>query len=281
MYFSKIFQRALLLSLPCILFSAEEKKASTPPTPTQKKSTSTYALEKKKPQKQYNPSEIQIGGTYSYCWLNPKSYPDTKGNLGGIQAIYNYRPADSIYAGLAFTWREGNTSGNGIRHSLLEFDVQERLGFSIFRSENMTRFSLFSGVGYRYYSEKRTRKHNKVTYNYNDIYIPVGFLLDSDVNSSLSLGLNFQWMPQVFPTVTIVPLKGASWTLEKQINNFLVEFPINVLFQSCNLSLHLVPFFELWNDGHTTAKTTTGLSLNVPRIQYLFVGINVNLGMDF
>jgi hypothetical protein len=266
----------IILPLSCTALIADEAPPKTEPIgmPPPESSCCTTLC---------NDHRIQVGGTYSYVHIKPHGNTSTHGNLGGIQAIYEYRPINQFYGAFEFTWREGDTHGQHVKRSLLEFDVQERLGYTVSCNDERFRGSLFTGFGYRHFGETvKVSGASSIDFNYNEFYIPVGFLLDGRFNSCFSLGLNFEWMPQVFPTVTIVPLDGARWKLENRLNNFLVELPITLtLSEDYNLSLLIVPFFESWHDGRTTAKTATGTTLNVPGNAYLFGGVNVNLAFTF
>lgn len=227
-------------------------------------------------------SHFQVGANYSYVHIKPKGIPSTKGNLGGLQALYEYQRPDRIYGGVTFAWRQGHTSGSSGGRSLLEFDTQERLGYSWGCCEKGRIFSLFSGLGYRHYGEKVTSSGSKVTFNYNELYVPVGFILNGQINAMFSMGLNFQWMPQVYPTVTIVPLKGARWILSTEIANFRAELPLTIcVSKQSHLSVVLQPYFEYWRDGHTSAKTQLGTVLHIPGNTYLFGGVDVNLRYSF
>lgn len=227
-------------------------------------------------------SHLQIGGNYTYAHVKPKGHPATSGSLGGVQALYEFRAPGRIYGGLAVAYREGDTNGSGTDRSILEIDVQERIGYTLCRLRSMWTLSFFTGFGYRHYGEKVRTTGTPVTFNYNELYVPVGFLLDQQANSWFTYGLNFQWMPQVYPTVTIVPLKGARWILTTEMANFRFEVPLMASF-GCrrNFAITLQPFFEYWNDGHTTAKNPLGTSLNVPGNTYWFAGADLNFRYSF
>jgi hypothetical protein len=225
---------------------------------------------------------FQIGGNYTYAHVTPQGLPSTSGSLGGAQALYEYRVPGRMYGGLAVAYREGNTNGSAGDRSILEIDVQERFGYTLYRLRSVWNLSLFTGFGYRHYGEKVSSTGSSITFNYNEFYVPVGFLLDRKMNSWLSMGLNFQWMPQVYPTVTIVPLKGARWIITDELVNFRLEFPLGVAF-GCrrNFAITLQPFFEYWKDGHTTAVTPLGIALDVPGNTYLFGGVDLNFRYSF
>ncbi len=226
-------------------------------------------------------SRFQLGGNYTYAWVTPEGSPTTQGSLGGAQAIYEYRPLDNLYAGVAFAWRMGDTSKRAGERSLLDFDIQERIGYTyseLFLCDS--RFTFFTGFGCRYLGEDVSFGASSVDFNYTEFYIPVGFLFEKRKNSTFAYGVNVQWMPQVLPMVQIVPLDGARWILKKELLNFSVDIPLTFYWSDCT-SITFDPFFQSWRDGHTTAKTITGLALGLPGNKYLFAGVNVNFAKSF
>ncbi len=226
-------------------------------------------------------NRFQIGGNYTHVHMTG-SYPHLHGNLGGAQASYEYLTADRIYGGVTLTWRDGTARGTQFRRSIHELDMQERIGYTIGFWNESCLWSLFTGMGYRHFREKVTTIAAPVYFYYNEFYVPVGFVFDGKINSVFSMGLNFQWMPQIYPTVKIVPLKGARWILTNRLDNFLVEVPFTFcLCDNYNVSLRLIPFWELWHDGHSTAKTPTGVALNLPGNAYVFIGVNLNVSVLF
>lgn len=225
---------------------------------------------------------IEAGANYTWARISPDGNPSTSGSLGGAQASYQYRVPDAFYGGATFAWRQGSTHGGGVTRDLLDFDLQERLGYTFAYAENPYLFTLFTGFGYRYLGQTVKTGGNKVDFDYNEFYIPVGILFDARVNSYFVAGLNLIWMPQVYPTVTISPIGGARWKTTYQAGNFLVEVPLTFsISKRYNCFIRFVPFVEVWHDGHTTATTTSGLALNTPGNSYLFTGANLNIGYAF
>lgn len=239
-------------------------------------------IKKKRSHRKYPRSNLQVGGNYTYVHIATSGQPSTSGNLYGMQALYEYRPLHRVYIGLPFAWKNGHTHGSNISRSLLEFDMQDRIGYTWGSRRKGILFTLFSGFGYRYYGEKVSTLGNSVKFKYDEFYFPVGFLLQGDLHPIVTMGLNFQWMPQIFPTVTIVPLSGARWILNHELVNFKVEIPLTLYFSSKHrFSAVIQPFFEYWRDGHTSAKTQLGTQLHIPGNRYLYGGIDVNLRYSF
>lgn len=228
------------------------------------------------------PQRVQIGGNYSYARVKPKGNHSTKGSLGGVFAIYEYRPQDYVYAAAVFSWRAGMTKHSATHRKIQDFNGQERIGYTFGKKRiGDNRLTLFTGVGIRYLNEKVRVHSASLELAYTEFYVPLGFLFENRVNSIFSWGCNFQWMPQVFPLVRLEPLNGAQWSLKYKLSNFLVEVPLTFNVYSDRLAIIVSPFFETWHDGRTTAKTKTGLVLGLPSNSYIFTGVNVSLGVSF
>lgn len=228
-------------------------------------------------------SRLQIGGNYTWVSIHPHEHTTFEGNLGGAQGMYEYRPMDRFYGGAKVTWRQGDTHGDAGKRSLLYIDAQERLGYTFSMCHNDFSLTLYSGLGYKHLGQKFDPKEgSSIKFRYNEFYIPVGMLTDYAANSWLSIGLGLTWMPQVYPTVSIVPLKGARWTLKSQLTNFYVEMPITfTLTSNQRFALIINPFYEYWKDGRSTAKTPSGIALDLPGNTYNFGGVELNFAYSF
>ena len=230
-----------------------------------------------------NVSCFQIGGNYTHAHIAILGQPSFHGNLGGIQGSYEYRPWNSFYGALRVVWKEGSTKNSSATRDLTYVDVQERFGYSYAISSRAWMLSLFSGFGYRHIGhEFKQRGASSIQFDYNEFYVPVGFLSDYTFYDRYSVGLNFVWMPQVYSTVKIAPLKGARWIIRNSLSNILAEVPFTFfLTKNKRYSLIVKPFYEYWEDGHTIAKTATGIALGVPGNTYNFWGAELNFGFSF
>lgn len=226
---------------------------------------------------------VQIGGNYTWASIRPHGHTSFEGNLGGAQGLFEYKPIDSFYGAVKLAWREGRTTGSAGSRSLVYVDTQERLGYTLGLWNDDLLLTGFSGFGYKYLGQELRPKHgSSVTFNYNEIYIPVGGIADYVVNSWFAIGAGFTWMPQIYPTVKIVPLKGARWIITDQLANFYVEMPFTfTLTADKRFSIVVNPFYEYWQDGHSTAKTSDGTRLGLPGNTYNFGGVDVNFMYSF
>ena len=229
------------------------------------------------------PSRFQIGGDYTRVKLTPQGLSSFNGNLGGIQASYEYRLMNSFYGALTTAWKQGSTHGTDGKRHLLYIDVQERFGYTFSLDQEDVLLTFFTGLGYRHLGHKFTPNQGGLLYfRYNELYLPVGALVDYAVNSWFAFGVDFTWMPQVYPTVSIVPLKGARWILTETLGNVYVDVPLDfTLTKSKQFHIIVKPFYERWKDGHSTAKTSTGIALALPGNTYNFWGVDVNFGYCF
>lgn len=231
---------------------------------------------------EYN-SILRIGGSYTYVSLKPKGFASFQGNLGGAQGLYEYRPLRTVYEGVKFSYRQGDTTQDNETRKLLDFDVHGRIGYTFAPCNRLIEASFYTGLGYRYLGETLIQPGvEDIAFNYNEFYVPVGLSTIWHSNESIDLGFNLIWMPQVYPALTTVPIGGANWVIERKLANFLVEVPIMYYFTCDHRGfVELKPFFEYWEDGKTVAVTSFGVPLGIPGNTYYFVGIEVNAGLNF
>jgi hypothetical protein len=227
-------------------------------------------------------SFFQIGATYTRAHIKVDSQSAFCGNLGGIEGIYEYKPMNNVYGGLKVDWKEGKTKNSFADRCLTYVDAQERLGYTFTSCDQIWSATLFSGFGYRHLRHKLKQNEESIKFNYNEFYIPLGFLTEYSFLCYWSLGLNVTWMPQIYPTVQIQPLKGARWVLKNTIGNVSIETPLTYRFSEnpCYF-LVLKPFYERWKDGRSTAKTSNGQELGLPKNSYTLWGVALNFAFLF
>lgn len=232
---------------------------------------------------QCNVSRLEIGGSYTRANIKVEGQPSFHGNLGGIQGIYEYKPRNCFYGALRVAWKQGETENSFTHRKLVYVDVQERLGYTYASCCNDWSLTFFTGFGYRHLGHKLKQfDESSIKFDYNEFYIPVGFLSEYFFCSCWSLGLNFTWMPQVYPTVKINPLKGARWILKNTMDNVLIELPLTYyLTEDRCYSVVFKPFYEHWADGRSTAKASNGQKLGLPKNTYNFWGAELNIAFVF
>lgn len=249
---------------------------SAPLTPIQPLSKSQSSTE--------TPAHIfSIGGNYAYAHLKVEGTPSFHGNLGGAQAMYEYRPQNGFYAGVDALWRQGTVDSHLANRFLIEADAQERFGYTTSCCENKWMWSFFAGFGYHYMGHHLKQEGQpSMRFNYNEFYVPIGLFTDYRPNSWFSWGLRATWMPQIYPTVTIIPIQGARWKTACTFGNVVAQLPLKFsIGKKRSFFVTLKPTFTYWKDGKTTAKTTSGEGLNLPSNAYYFWGCNLDVGYAF
>jgi len=224
---------------------------------------------------------FDIGGNYTRASFKPNGNPSFKGNLGGAQGGFEYKPLNCFYEGILTTWKQGHLYGSNGSQSLLYIDVQERLGYTA--ACHRFACTLFTGLGYRHMGKTHHPKvGSSLKFRLNTFYIPVGVASDYAFTQWFSLGVNATWMPQVYPTISIAPLKGSRWILTKTLSSFSVSVPFNFAVTE-NRKFHIIvnPFYEQWKDGHSTAVTSTGVALGLPGNTFKFWGGELNFAYSF
>lgn len=225
----------------------------------------------------------QIGGNYTYATIKVSGQPSFHGSLGGMQGCYVYRPLNGFYSSVLGIWKQGTTENNLASRKLLYLDAEERFGYTYAASDRDWTVTLFSGLGYKHLRHILNQKsQSSITFDYNELYVPVGCLVGYDFRSRWLFKATITWMPQVYPTVYISPLKGARWVLTNTLGNISIELPATYfLTPNRRYSMQLTPFYERWEDGHSTAKTSQGEALGLPKNLYNFWGVALNASFSF
>jgi hypothetical protein len=241
---------------------------------------------------------FQIGANYTRVNFRPSGENTFNGNLGGIRGIYEYAPANAFYAAVEGKYRQGTSSGEDGRRGLLILDAAERVGYTWEKGDWVAVF--YSGFGFRFLGHD-LRPSSTAAPNFNgsffppfisgetslqldyyDFYFPVGIITEYTFNDTFILGLSAQWKGQVFSTVSIRPLGGTYWTLTNAFGNVLVEMPLVFnLNKAGTYSLILTPFYERWQDGHSTAVSSGGVPLDLPSNNYNFYGADLTFLYSF
>ncbi len=230
-------------------------------------------------------SDLFIGVNYTRSHIKPDDHSSFEGNMYGVQGMYQYRPLNGIYLGIRSSGRYGSNHGDSGRRDLLDVDVHERIGYTAALSCHRMMLTPYTGFGFRHLSHHLKPKEGlSIKLHYNEFYIPVGFLTEYEITRCFSIGLNGVWMPTVYPTLTINVTNGTRWVLKKTYKNFNVALPLifhNTKVVGRCLSIVLKPYFELWQDGRTKAKTQFDEPLGLPKNTYTFWGINLDIRYAF
>jgi hypothetical protein len=230
------------------------------------------------------PHHFTVGGKYSRAYLKPKENPSFSGNMGGAQTSYEYKRPNFLYGGITFDWRYGSLDASNGSRKLNDIDVQERLGYTLQLSKHRVSLIFFTGFGFRQLRHTvDVSGMSSDKFYYNHFYIPVGVLSRMEWGSWFSLGFDLIWMAQMYPTVTIESIDDARFTITRKFTNVIAELPLIFHLDTYvkNLSISLIPQFELWQDGPTAATSPGGIPLGLPENTYIFWGGELNVTYAF
>lgn len=228
-----------------------------------------YAHEETRPHEEY----LVTGGIeYTRMYLKPNRNHSFDGNMGGLQTSFQFIPLNSFYAAVGAFCKYGSVhSEDGKRHLLIA-DAYQRFGYTVSLVCNRLLLTPFIGFAYRHLSHHlHYSGASSAKLRYNEFYIPLGLLLKYKIVPCFSIGFDAIWMPQVYPTLTASVEDGARWAIKNSYKSFIVSascFYYPKKFK--NLSVYFKPSYELWQDGETTASTTTAhIPLGIPKNTYI------------
>lgn len=231
----------------------------------------------------YYDSRVQFISTLARMNYNAEGENSFNGDIDGFQGIYEYRPLNNVYAGALLAWQQGDLAGSLGTRSITYVDAEERVGYTFGLDRGFMQATLFSGLGFHYLKHRyNPNTLPSIAFAYSEFYVPLGYSVNYEFSPSFALGVNCTWMIQFASAVGIDPLNGANWTLSNSLNNILVELPLDFTFpQDSHFHVRFAPFFQHWEDGPTTAVTTTGIALGLPRNFYNSYGLNFNIAYSF
>ncbi len=243
-------------------------------------------------------SFFMLGANYTRVNFAPKGLSSFNGNMGGLEAEYAWQPPNAFYAGLELDWRQGSMTGSSGKRDLVQVNTAEKLGYTWVGKCWL--YNLYTGFGFNYlghhlhpsttspsafsgsYFPPFISTATSIKFNYYEFYFPLGFTSSYEAVRWFTIGLNFEWMAQVFTSVGISSLPGAYWNLQQKLLNFLVEVPF-IFHLTCRSNWKFVinPFYEHWQDGKSTATTSSGTPLGLPLNNYNFYGVEFNFIYNF
>lgn len=279
----------LLLTLTCSLSamqkaSQKEPVQETPPPPPPPKPA---------PLKQEMCSHFYFGPKAANLELqirhNPHlafPYADDRltldGPVAGAEIDYEYKKFRALYIGLYGSWVQGKiTKDHFPSLKVNDVEAEGKFGYNYMGMQGRkVVVTPYFGVGYNYTSQEREAPH-EVTFKYNSIYLPTGFILDYHWTSWFMVSFNFKWMPQVYSKLKISSLPGKEFDLKKQSGQFLVELPLMFRLGCKKVwDITLTPYWERKKNG-VSPRISEGVPLGLPKQSYTYGGAILTLGYTF
>ncbi|MBM3191075.1 MAG: hypothetical protein FJZ63_00275 [Chlamydiae bacterium] len=247
-----------------------------------------------------------LQATY-FCGCTPKNYQDFRiyvapqiarlkfqvqslaiyrGVFHGGSFGLEYRPFCSFYGGFFADWMMGDCDSEmSMSRYIHDIDGQARFGYSLpmWNFYKMT-ITAFSGLGYsqvvQYLRQDLVIEGEK--YHYYNYYVPVGSIIDFRINRGFGFGFLFEWKITLNEMLKTPYLQGVRFNLKRK-NGYQLEVPFRFFLgaKTTQAEIDLVPYLTYKVDGALHAKLPNEASLDLPKQDYKFWGLRLNLGVAF
>lgn len=241
-------------------------------------------------------SQLNVGPLFNFARYKLGCLPKFEGYLAGVHADYIYgrpvcEPLSDLYGYLRFDgrWNAGYICGKDLlKSNINDYRPEFGIGYNV-NVCNDQYFTPFVGLGFYYLSNKM--KPVIMTYKYLNLYVPIG--------------ANHLWrVKDCFQVELMAEYRIDAWTRLKlktpdvkicdkiklhRTNGVHVELPMTRFYDVdmcwCSETFHMqtkvVPFFD-WNRfGSANEGNSQGLCLAVPELKRWYLGLHVDLGINF
>ncbi len=224
-------------------------------------------------------SQIFLGAKGAYVKMNIESAQNVayihadqgakwEGHVEGGKAGYFYLAPKKMYGYLSAEYLAGDLSHSFFpNRSIKRGEVETRIGYT-YTAMQSKKLLVTPYVGPAFYYERQMREPfggslTPVLFEYFDLYLPVGFLLDYTLYSFFHMGFHFQWRPDLDPTLKVETLPNQRWRIRRKTKQFLVELPFDFWVGTYpRVKFSLVPFWEERKEGATVDLATLGIPEN-------------------
>lgn len=191
------------------------------------------------------------------------------GYLIGPSVGIDYRKPSHVYGGYRFYWMFGHTSSGDCKRYMTDMDMQGRLGYTYGKT---FLFTPYTGLGIN--ATARKKQHVQTPchrISYAGVYVPIGALISYHPSSKFSVGLDYQYMPQIDSYAKLSGFKNISFDLKNK-GQHSVEIPIQFCYPKPrfhNVQYRIIPFFRTYAYGTSTlvcgCTCETNATINLPR----------------
>lgn len=184
------------------------------------------------------------------------------GYLIGPSAGADYRRPKHIYAGYRFYWMYGDTQAGECHRRMSDMDMQGRAGYTF---GTTLLFTPYTGIGVTAVARKKTNSKDPCyKLSYTDVYVPIGVLLSYHPSSEFSIGIDYQYMPQIDSYHTVKGFHHIAFELHKK-GQHSVELPIQFCYPQPRFDFvqyRIIPFFRTYYYGDAMMVCTSTCQCN-------------------
>ncbi|NGX39435.1 MAG: hypothetical protein KR126chlam1_00764 [Chlamydiae bacterium] len=225
--------------------------------------------------------DIYVGPHFNYTNLKFNNPNELKGYSAGVTAGLGFC-CGYVFSNVEFegTWDAGPITGTPCQRSCLqEYFVVGRLGANFSFCCDQLCFQPYAGFGWNRFQNEQDPKSAALCFEYNKLFVPVGFYLDWTFCNCNTWGVKFEYRPDVNSCLRLL-----SSDLDTSCKYaFRVESPIQFADDCCccGFWLGVVPFFD-WNKfGKVREKNSDGVPLDIPSLRRWSLGLRLLFGYEF
>ncbi len=204
-----------------------------------------------------------------------------KGGSAGVE----YRPLFWFYGGAFCEYMMGSCdSADHMSRYMHDVDGHFRFGytFPMWNFHRLT-FTLFSGLGYNQITQQLRADLviQSEKFRYYNYYIPCGTVVDLRVTDTFGFGYVIMWRPSINERLDTEFIDGARFDLRKKAG-YLFEAPFNLFFgDQAKAMISIVPYLKRSVDGRLKAGLPSGAKLTLPKQDYKYWGLKLEVGATF
>lgn len=223
---------------------------------------------------------VYTGPHFNYANVDLDSGSDFDGYAGGLTAGLGYN-CPHFFTDVSFegTWNaSAMVDSISRRLGFSEYFVEWKVGPTFTAYDQRLIFAPYTGLGWDQFNNTRDPNGADMCFEYNKLFIPVGFYATWIFNVQSSLSLQFEWRPDVYSDLDI-----SSIDLDNSCENaFRVQLPYEYIFTRCSgTSLSVVPFFDWAEYGKSRQTNAAGAVIEIPSLTRWYLGLRLILGYAF
>ena len=221
-----------------------------------------------------------VGPTWNVSKANLKDVGEFTGNRWGVVGGFEHFQRWNFYGNLEIEYFQGT-----LHDGQNNFELKQAVSFYNARLGYVLPFYTFdftpyTGLSMQYIHEtRRFTTSTSNSFKYYMPFIPFGIMAHANINEEWFVGLNYQFQMNFDSYLEISTLQGARWELKPRTNQF-VELEIS--YQPVEIfSIRFIPYYHNYRIGSTTASTSTGLQLGIPKQSYKTFGAALEFALHF
>lgn len=238
-------------------------------------------------------SQLNVGALFNFARYKLGELPDVQGYLAGVHADYIYgrphcAPLSDFYTHLRFDgrWNAGFVCGcDDFKLQIKDYRPELAFGYNYCLDYDRRYITPLVGVGFYYLSDEI--KPNITTFRYFNVYIPVGAAFLWRCKEDFQVELAAVYRIDAHTRLKLRdPCLNVCDTLHLcKTRGVHVELPFTWFHHTecmCwNVQTKVVPFFD-WNHfGRAKEVTSRGVCFPVTKLDRWYLGLHVDIGVNF